>query len=165
MPHSFLFGHFPSIIKATLKYPRDINGQCVPLLLLDEYPELRSVGALYMDVWPIAPPMIAVFHPDMMAQYTQTVSLPKASIMRREFYPFTQCNDLVNQDGKEWRTWRSIFNPGFSMNNIIALVLEFLEEIQVFKDWLISVAKSGEEATLDDRAMKVAVDVIGRAVL
>jgi cytochrome P450 len=118
-----------------------------------------------MDVWPIAPPMIAVFHPDMMAQYTQVVSLPKAPLMRREFYPFTQCNDLVNQEGKEWRTWRSIFNPGFSMNNIIALVPEFLEEIQVFKDWLGSVAKSGEIVPLDDQAMKAAVDVIGRAVL
>jgi cytochrome P450 len=165
MPHSFLFGHLLEMVKVSMKYPRDVDQQPVPYLLLREHPHLTATGMLYMDVWPIGPPMVAVIHPDIMAQYTQTVSLPKAPIMQTEFGPFTNCDDLVNQEGKDWKTWRSIFNPGFSMNNIITLVPEFLEEIQVFKDWLVSAAKSGQVVAIDPQALRVTVDVIARAVL
>jgi cytochrome P450 len=101
----------------------------------------------------------------MMAQFCQETSLPKHDLMHEEFQPFTQCNDLVNQEGKEWRTWRSIFNPAFSAKNLLSLVPAMLEEIQVFQDWLKGIAKSGEVVRLEDQAMKVTVDVIGRLVL
>ncbi|EKG19619.1 Cytochrome P450 [Macrophomina phaseolina MS6] len=126
---------------------------------------MAEAGLFYIDLWPVAPAMLAVFDPDMMAQFTQETSLPKHEMMRREFFPFTGCNDLVNQEGQEWKAWRSIFNPGFSVKNITALVPAFLEEIQVFKDWLISIAETGEVVEMEGPAMKAAMDVIGRAIL
>jgi cytochrome P450 len=147
------------------KLPRHTSGQMVPLLLAREHPDLFSSGLAYLDMWPVAPPMLAVFHPDIMAQFTQETSLLKHDLMHREFQPFTQCNDLVNQEGVAWKTWRSIFNPGFSAKNLLSFVPEMVEEILIFRDWLKSVAKSGKVMKLEDQAKKVTVDIISRAVL
>jgi cytochrome P450 len=147
------------------KYPLDTNGQVVPLLLAKEYPEICSCGLVYVDTWPIAPPMLAVFHPELMAQFTQETSMPKHELMKKEFMPFTQCKDLVNLEGQEWKRWRGIFNPGFSAKNLLSFVPAILEEVQVFKDWLNTVAKSEEVVKLEEQAMKVTIDIIGRAVL
>jgi len=165
LPHSFLFGHLVIVGKLMAKQPRHASGQLVPLLLSREYPDLFSSGLAYIDMWPMAPPMLAVYHPDIMAQFTQETSLSKHDMMRREFQPFTQCNDLVNQEGQVWKTWRSIFNPGFSAKNLLSLVPEMVEEILIFRDWLKAVALSGEVTKLENQATKVTIDVIGRAVL
>jgi cytochrome P450 len=148
-----------------MKQPIHTSGLFTPLLLLRDNPELFDCGVAYMDVWPISPPMLAVFHPDMMAQFTQDTSLPKHEMMRTEFTPFTGCNDLVNQEGQAWKMWRSIFNPGFSAKNLLTFVPEMVEEILVFKNWLKSVAASGEVVKLEAQAAKLTLDIIGRAVL
>jgi cytochrome P450 len=145
--------------------PHRTSPLLVPLFLVREYPDLCSSGLVYLDMWPISAPMIAVFHPDMMAQFTQETSLPKHKMMRREFMPFTQCNDLVNQEGVAWKTWRSIFNPGFSAKNLVSFVPEMVEEILIFRDWLKSVAASGEVVSLENQAKKVTIDIINRAVV
>jgi cytochrome P450 len=148
-----------------MKYPRYTAGQYVPLFLAREHPEIMSSGAAYLDMWPISPPMLAVYHPDIMAQFSQEKSLPKHDLMRKEFYPFTQCNGLVNQEGQDWKTWRSIFNPGFSAKNVLSMVPAMLEEVLVFREWLKRAAASGETIKLEDQAKRVTIDVIGRAVL
>jgi cytochrome P450 len=165
LPHSFLFGHLVYVAKLMMKQPKDTSGLYTPLLLLREQPELFDCGVAYLDVWPINSPMLAVFHPDMMAQFTQDISLPKHEMMRYEFMPFTECNDLVNQEGQVWKTWRGVFNPGFSAKNLLTFVPEMVEEILVFKDWMKSAAASGEVKTLENQAAKLTLDVIGRAVL
>jgi cytochrome P450 len=165
LPHSFLLGHLIPVGKIMAKMPRHTSPLLVPLFLAKEYPEVCSSGVIYLDSWPIATPTIAVFHPDIMAQFTQETSLPKHEIMVEEFGPFTQCNDLVNQEGEAWKTWRGIFNPGFSAKNLLSLVPEMVEEILVFRDWLKSVAASGEVVILEDQAKKVTIDIINRVVV
>jgi len=109
--------------------------------------------------------MLAVFHPDMMAQFTQETSLPKYKSMATEFRPFTQLNDLLTQEGQEWKTWRTIFNPGFSAKNLVSLVPQMIEEVLIFRDWLKDVAASGQVTKLEDQASKTTIDVIGRFLL
>ncbi|KAK3940256.1 cytochrome P450 [Diplogelasinospora grovesii] len=165
LPHSYLLGHLPVVAKLTMKYPSDVFGGLVPHLLAKEYPEMAKHGLFYMDMWPITAPMLSVYHPDMMTQFCQDTSLPKAELLHYEFQPFTQCRDLLNLEGAEWKKWRSIFNPGFSARNIISLMPAFLEEIHVFTDHLKEAARTGEIIKMEDPAMKLTIDVIGRAVL
>lgn len=165
LPHSFWLGHLEIMGKVQAKYPPDLNAQCMPLLLAQEYPVIASQGVLYMDAWPFSYPMMAVFHPDIMAQFTQDNSLPKHPLMVREFTPLTGCHDLVNQNGQAWKTWRSIFNSGFSAKNLMALVPAFVEEIEVFKDWLEDIAKTDEVVQLEQKAMRTTAGIIGRATL
>lgn len=116
------------------QYPFDTNGQYVPLLLAKEYPDVCDCGLVYVDTWPIGPPILAVFHPEMMAQFTQETSMPKHELLLRQFMPFSNGMDLVSSEGQDWKRWRSIFNPGFSAKNLISFVPAILEEAQVFKD-------------------------------
>ncbi|KFH48750.1 P450 monooxygenase-like protein [Hapsidospora chrysogenum ATCC 11550] len=164
-PHSFLLGHIPAMAKLLMKYPRDTAGHSIPLLLLQEYPDLREKGLVCMDSWPIANPMLAVVHPDMCAQFCQEQSMPKAPLMDLIFGRFTHKLDLVTSDGPHWKRWRSAFNPGFSNKNILSLVPAIIEEVQVFKDTLSQAADSGETFELLSPAVKAACDVIGRVVL
>lgn len=151
--------------KLLMKHPRDTAGHSIPLLLLQEYPELREKGLVCMDSWPIANPMLAVVHPDMCAQFCQEQSMPKAPLMDLIFGKFTHKLDLVTSDGPHWKRWRSAFNPGFSNKNILSLVPAIIEEIQVFKDVLSQAADSGKTFELLSPAVKAACDVIGRVVL
>ncbi|KAI1137908.1 cytochrome P450 [Hypoxylon sp. FL0543] len=168
LPHSFLFGHLVIIAKLYMKYkiPQDGNGHWIFLYLKREYPEITKKGLIYMDPWPIGYAMIAVYHPDMMAQFTQENSLPKYWAMPQvEFKPFTGGEDLVNLDGLEWKRARSMFNPGFSARNLLSLVPDMIEEALVFRERLGKAAASGEVVRLEKYTTDITVDIIGRAAL
>ncbi|KAM5349453.1 hypothetical protein ACJ41O_005958 [Fusarium nematophilum] len=165
MPHSYIWGHLPILGGILAKYPSDISGSNVPAILMQEYPEICKPGLVYLDTWPFSYPMLAVFHPDMMAQFCQDPSMPKHELLGREFGLLSQGMDLPSQEGQEWKTWRSRFNPGFSARNIASLVPGFVEEVQVFKNHLKMMAGSGQVFKLEIQAMKVTCDVIARAVL
>lgn len=145
--------------------PEHASSMYVPLLLARQYPDMFKDGVIYLDNWPFAPPMCAVFHPDMMAQFTQDESRPKHPMMHREFHPFTGLQDLVTMEGQTWKMWRSIFNPGFSSRNLLSFVPEIIEEINVFKEWLRETAKRGDAPRFEEPTMKLAIDVIGRVAL
>ena len=166
LPHSFILGHLGTIAKIAMQYPREMHGQSVPLAILKRHPEYLERGAIYMDVWPVGYPMLAVFDPDMMAQFTQDQSQLKHPGLRAEMGPFTGAKDLVSTEGQEWKMWRSIFNPGFSAKNLQSLVPHFLEEALVFRDTLRKFATSGEVIPkLEEHTTAATVDMIGRAVL
>ena len=147
------------------KYPSDTYGGNLPYLLTKEYPELDKQGLFYIDIWPVSYTMLAVHHPDMMAQFCQDNSQLKHPQIKNEFRPFTKEKDLVTSDGQQWKRWRAIFNPGFSIQNIMSLVPAFTEEVLAFKKHLTNVAETGEVIQLEKHAMKATCDIIGRAVL
>lgn len=136
------------------------------LYIKQEYPEIANQGIVYMDVWPIGYPMLAVYHPNMMAQFIQENSLPKFWAMPQvEFKGFTGGQDLVNLDGLEWKKARGLFNPGFSTKNLLSLVPDMIEEVLIFRERLRKVAATGEVIKLEDYTTNITVDIVGRAVL
>ncbi|KAI1386888.1 cytochrome P450 [Hypoxylon trugodes] len=168
IPHSFLFGHLVAIAKIHIKHkiPPDVNGHWIFRHLELEYPELVRKGIIYVDVWPIGFPMVATYHPDIMAQFIQENSLPKFwALSQVEFKPFTGGKDLVTIDGNEWKQARAMFNPGFSARNLLSLVPDMVEEVLVFQGRLRQAATSGEVVKLEDYTTDITIDIIGRAVL
>lgn len=147
------------------KYPRDTAGQIIPILLTNEYPELQAQGLVCMDAWPIANPLLAVFQPDMIAQFCQNPSMPKSDLLHSIFKDFTNCQDLLCSDGDQWKRWRSIFNPGFSSKNILLFIPALIEESQVFKHTLLEHMRSEIVFPLITPATKATFDIIGRVVL
>ena len=167
LPHSFLFGHLIEIGKIMAnksKFPPKTHSHWLPLLFLQEYPELAGKGVLYLDVWPISDPLLALYHPDLIAQLTEG-NFPKARLMKLELGPMTGAKDLLTLEGQEWKRARAVFNPGFSAKNLLSLVPEFVAEIEPFQQKLKKAAKSGEVIKLEQWTTTLAVDVIGRAVL
>ncbi|KAI1460516.1 cytochrome P450 [Annulohypoxylon moriforme] len=131
-----------------------------------EYPDLLNKGIMYMDPWPIGYPMIAVYHPDMIAQFIQENSLPKYQALGQvEFGAFTGGEDLLSLDGPEWKKARSIFNPGFSARNLLSLIPDMIEEVLIFRERLRKAAASKQVVRFEDYTTDIAVDIVGCAVL
>ncbi len=146
-----------------MTYPPHVYGVAIPNMVIKEHPEFEKLGAIYLDMWPITSPMIYVQDPRLMDQFTNVFH--KADMMHDEFRPWTGNRDIVTSEGPQWKRWRSLFNPGFSAKNIISLVPAFLEESQVFIQGLKKAAETGEVMTLEDGALNLALDIIGRAAL
>lgn len=147
------------------KYPRDLHGQWLAVVLQEKFPDIFAPGVVYLDVWPITAPMIVVFHPDLMNQFTVEKSFLKHELVRHELGPFTQNLDLVSSEGQLWKTWRGIFNPGFSAKNLSRLIPDMVEEVEVFRTRLQKAAVSGDTIPLAESVETLTVDVIGRTVL
>ena len=147
------------------KYPSDIYGHMLPIALGEVYPEFYKTGLMYLDLWPITTPMLVVFNPEIMAQFTQENSMPKAEHLHEEFMPWTGAIDIVNLDGPEWKKWRAVYNPAFSAKNITSLIPTMLEDVGVFAKWLRGIAASGKSTQLERQTTKLMVDLMGRAVL
>lgn len=167
IPHSFLWGHLAILgqIQAKYKMPRDAGGQIMPYLVSLEYPKIAGKGYVYLDVWPLTPAMLAVYHPDMMAQFTQDRSQPKHPNQKATFMPFTAGEDLLTTEGSQWKSSRAIFNPGFSLKNLMSLMPLFVDEAEVFRTKLRALASTGDVVRLEKYTTDLTVDIIGQAVL
>jgi cytochrome P450 len=143
-----------------------MHGHWVVHFLQQEYPEISKAGILYLDVWPVGYPMIAVFEPRMMAQFTQEQNQPKFwAQSHKEFKHFTAGKDLVHLEGQRWKTARAMFNPAFSPRNLLQLVPALLEEGLVFRERCRQAAMRGEIVKLENLTTDLTVDMIGRAIL
>ncbi|KAH8586607.1 cytochrome P450 [Bisporella sp. PMI_857] len=166
LPHSWLFGHLLVIAKAFIKgkIPPDAHGQLVPIILAKEYPEVMKMGLVYMDVWPISDPMLSVFHPEIIVQFTQEQSQLKHPQLKAAFADFSGGTDLVCSDGPEWKQGRKIFNPGFAASNLLSMIPAFIEEVNIFVAKLRDLATKGNIIKLEDPATTLTIDIIGQAV-
>ncbi|KAL8370920.1 hypothetical protein RB595_000992 [Gaeumannomyces hyphopodioides] len=166
IPHSLLVGHLGSMAKVVSKAPSDVCTNLSSRLIMNEYPDMGAAGAFYLDAFPINFPMLVVTHPDMIAQFTQEHSLLKPDYLGSvAFHPLAQGRDLLTTNGRQWKTWRSALNPGFSSINILKLVPAMLEETSVYLDFLRSAARGGETVQILDYTTRLFVDIIGQVVL
>jgi cytochrome P450 len=68
-------------------------------------------------------------------------------------------------EGHTWKRWRSIFNPGFSVNHIASLIPGMVDKVLVFKSILAEKAQSGELFYLEHLTLNLTIDIIGGAVM
>jgi hypothetical protein len=162
--HSWIFGSLITVGKTAAKRPSMAAGQFVFHWLALDYPDIQKAGVVYVDLWPISSPTIASFDPDLTAQFALG-SRPKHSVIKWEFASFSGNKDLVSSEGPVWKKWRSMYNPGFSSQSVFARVPDFVEEAMVWKEYLLSVADTGETIRFETSTMKATCDVIARSVL
>ncbi len=135
------------------------------------FPDLENVPpVLYFDLWPIENSTMFVVDPNLAAQFTQDVSLPKHSMLPEIMEPMSHGLDLNAFNGDQWKLWRSRFNPGFSARNIMALLPEILEEVSIFYNVLGKLAGSqkgewGGPFQMEEITTNLTFDVIGRVIL
>lgn len=178
LPHSFLFGHIPILLKVYKEYPSDVHFSVITNWLaknskqwLPELDQKRTPPILYLDIWPIFPDiMMMIFDSHASVQFTQTRSLPKHHITRTFLEPLTANLDMTSADGAQSKLWRARFNPSFSPRNITLVIPELIDEILVFKDILTGLAGQqvdswGEVFQLEERTTNLTFDVILRATL
>lgn len=124
---------------------------------------------------------MAIFRTDITNEILVRNSLPKACQVLRSMnstdkstqHPvvdsfmsnFGGPANLVSSEGREWRKWRSAFNPGFSNSHLMTLVWQVVQDCQVFADIMSDHAKNNDLFRLEPASMKLTVNIIGRLVL
>ena len=162
-PHHPVWGHLKLVAQIMSKLPKDVHGHVLPREIELMMPDLGSV--FYIDTSPFGPPILAVAAPDAAYQITQVHSLPKFHALREYMRPVTGGNDLVTMEGKEWKTWRGIFSPGFSSGHLMTLVPEMMKDMSIFCEVLRELAKKPDITLMDPLTTKLSLDIIGRVAL
>ena len=162
-PHSFLFGHLKVVNDLLQRLPDDCHPHYYLEALRQDYPDLSD--PLYIDLWPFGEPMLLVGTPNVASQFTQEHSLPKLDALRIYVQPLAGDKNLLTMEGKEWKTWRGIYNPGFAAGHLMTLVPGIVEDALGFSATLKKYADLAGMFKLEELATRVTVDIIGRVVL
>jgi len=69
-----------------------------------------------------------------------------------------------SMEGQMWKTWRGIFNPGFSVSHLMTLTPGIVEETGTFCDTLQTHVQNQTLFRMKDMTDNLTLDVIGRVV-
>lgn len=174
MPHSMMFGHLLTITKISKGYPSDMHPNYIAEIIWRNwktlFPQCKACPSiLYVDLWPMGPPIAFIVDPGAATQAFTTHELGRTKAAARYLYPLAHGRDMASLEGADWKLWRSRFNPGFSSKNLTALIPSVIEEVVVFRDIMRS--KLGKDGTwgeafqLEPLTTSLTFDVIGRAAL
>ena len=162
-PYNPVFGHLPVVAKLMSKLPKDCSNQYLPGLLRKAYPDLGP--NFYMDTWPFGAPVICICDPSTLYQITQEHSVRKHPDLREFLHPLSNGQDLVTMEGQMWKTWRTIFNPGFSLAHLSTLAPVIVREILALCDILRELAAMQAIFAMEKYTDNWTMDIIGKVVL
>ena len=162
-PHHPIFGHLLLATKLLSKLPPGAHPSYLPGLIRRAVPDAGLV--FYLDLWPLNRPILVVTSPPAAYQFIQEHPLRKSPELRRWLKPLAENKDLVSLEGQQWKRWRNVYNPGFSMSHLILMVPQIAEEVSVFCDILRERSRSGAIFPLEEAATYLTMDTIGRVVL
>lgn len=162
-PWNPILGHLYFAYKIASKLPGDAHPNYLPDMIRRELPELGPI--YYIDAWPFGPQMLVVASTEGLYQITQENSLPKYHAMKDFLKPITEGLDIVTMEGDLWKTWRGIFNPGFSASHLVTLTGSVVKETERFCDVLQRHAQNKRLFRMKDLTDNLTMDIIGRVVL
>lgn len=141
------------------EYPYDLHPHCFAHIIRQKY----GLGdVFYLDLWPVHQTIMVVADP---AAADALVDAPK----HLSITDFMECivgpHNLLSMKGAEWRFWRSVFNPGFSNNNLMTMVPDILEESRVFCEILEKHARDNVIFRMEEIATRLTIDIIGRVIM
>lgn len=162
--HNLLFGHLLALKPFADKLPSDAHPFLTIGQLSRDYPD----GMVYLDMWPFsdAPLLICTSATAAIETAQKTaIGLKKPAPLEKWFHPIAGGPNLFTMHEDEWRTWRNIFNPGFSQAHIFKLVPDVVQEVKAYRDLLHDFAQKKDMFLLDDETLWFTLDMIGHTVL
>ncbi|KAH8799811.1 cytochrome P450 [Xylogone sp. PMI_703] len=159
--HSMILGNLKVMGEALKKYPSDFH----PMPLFTELGQQYGYkGLYYMDLYPFSEPMVCIIDPEVAAQVQNSPNFYRHPFASEFLGGIVGKKSIFTTNGAEWHQQRSWFAPAFSTAQILTLVPGMIEETLVFREILTKNAVSGEVFSMNDKAMRLAIDVIGRSV-
>jgi cytochrome P450 len=93
---------------------------------------------------------------------SQNSNLPKHEQVRNVLEPLMGPQNLLTTDGALWKKWRTIFNPGFSVQHLMTQVTTIIDCTEAFIKNLDRHSTAGRVFRLEEEATKVTIDIIGK---
>lgn len=158
---NWITGHLLTLQKYVGKFPADAN---VNLAMKELAMEYGDTEVFLMDFWPVYPPLLMVYSPETAEQITTQYNLPKTSQHLTLTKPIAGGPNLISMSGDIWKSWRSLFNPGFSAASMQDSMAHIIEYTEVFCEQLKDRAGKGI-VILDDLTTRLTMDVIIKITL
>ena len=162
-PWNPVFGHLYFCYKIASTLPGDAHPNYLPDMIRRELPCLGPI--FYLDTWPFGPQMLIVASTNGLYQMTQEHSLPKYPALKDFLQPIAEGLDLVTMEGDLWKTWRGVFNPGFSANYLMTLTQGIVKETEEFCGTLQNLSLNRNVFRMKDLTDNLTMDIIGRIVM
>ncbi|RFU35497.1 hypothetical protein B7463_g859, partial [Scytalidium lignicola] len=159
--HSMILGNLKVMGEALKKYPSDFHPMPMFTDIGNEY---GFRGLYYMDIYPFGEPLVFIIHPEVAAQVQNSSNFYRHPYATEFLGGIVGTKSIFTTQGAEWHQQRSWFASAFSMSQILALVPGMIEETLIFREILTRDAVSGDVFAMNDRAMRLTIDVIGRSV-
>lgn len=158
---NWLTGHINLIYAYTSKLPPLAN---VNLVFPQIAAEFADTEMFLIDLWPVAESMVVVCNPEAAVEVTQKLNLAKHPFNRIIAAPVTGGESILGMNGAQWKTWRALFNPGFSSAVIAEQTLHIVDLVQGFCE---NLEKETKKTTcfLDDLTSRLTFDVIMKVTL
>lgn len=154
---SWITGHIFTLQKYKSRFPQDAF---VSIAISELAKEFNDTGAFLLDLWPVSPPNLIVFSPELAGQIATKYNLPKARKIGEMLDPITGGPNMLTMNGEEWKTWRHTFNPGFSAASMTDYIPHLVGCVQIFHDILKEKASARELFCLGDLTSRLTTDVI-----
>lgn len=119
----------------------------------------------YLDLWPVATPLVIIEDPDVAARIIQAKHHPKHPISNDYVGTVVGEKSIVTSEGAEWKMLRSMLGPAFSVSHLSTLIPDITDQVVIFRDTLQTLAQAGKPFSMLDLAANVTIDVIGLVVL
>jgi hypothetical protein len=158
---SWLFGHSLVLLRYTKRFPPLAN---VAIAMQELSREFTDTEMFLVDIWPSYPTSIIIFNPEAANLVTQKYNLPKPPMAGDSVEPIVGGPSILSMNTAQWKTWRSLLNPGFSATSLLHHIPYIVDCVQVFCDKLDSNVGHGV-ISLDDFATRLTFDVIMKVAL
>jgi len=134
LPIHPIFGHVVTVAKVAMKLPQRSHTQVLATYLMREH---DTPGVFFLDARPISVLSLFVTAPYVQQPSASTLltynreiarqvsdsALTKPPVLGTVLEPIAgKFNMLSTADHTLWKKWRSIFNPGFSIQQIVSRV-------------------------------------------
>ncbi|CAF9914788.1 MAG: hypothetical protein GOMPHAMPRED_008272 [Gomphillus americanus] len=117
----------------------------------------------YIDWRPFGPLWVMFADPELASKYITTEQSLQKSLFETEY---VDCvlgkGNMVTIEGAHHKFVRSMFNPGFSLNNIMSMAGQIVDDVVVFRNKLRKLAETNEWFQMEEEATQLTIDVIGR---
>lgn len=123
--------------------------------------EFSDTDMFYLDFWPFATSFLLVNDPNVAMEVSSGKQVfPKPPHYKDILDPVIGGPNLLTMNGPSWKSWRTIFNPAFSMAHMMEQVPEILESVTIFCQKLEEKATSGCVFPLEEIATRLTMDII-----
>ncbi|KAF2488880.1 cytochrome P450 monooxygenase-like protein [Lophium mytilinum] len=161
-PYHWLWGHLLILGEYRKTKPIRMHGHYLPALLAEDY----SLGPVFLfDTYPAGPAILIINDADLAHDVSTVQVYPKSHLLGDALAPVAGPENLVVMEGTLWKKWRTIFNPAFSMTQLMSLVPLVVDSTGVFVDNLDKLASKNEPFRLEEPATYLTIDIIGKVIL
>lgn len=157
---SWIGGHLPALRRYLDLYPPDTFVNIIATRMAHD---LGNPDMFYLDLWPFLAPNLAVCCPEAATHVSNKLNLPKPAMYKTMFDPMNGGPSILTMNGKEWKNWRTLFNPGFAPAYLLEQIPTIVDSVEIYCDQLKR--RAGTIFRLEDVATRLTMEIIMKAVL